>query len=103
MRCGVYEGGGVMSHSGQNGGGKGGRNYHLNWTDTPEGAEFGDYRIYKAWSGTAFPFGIMFKGEPLLQQHGNFMGYCRLKTIENAKRWVEKRLRKCTSYIRWSR
>jgi hypothetical protein len=84
-----------MSRSGQNGGGKGGRNYRLNWSPTLDGgASFGSYTILFSWSGTAFPWSVNFKGQPLLQSHGNFTGYSRFKTLENAKRWVEKRIEK---------
>jgi hypothetical protein len=75
--------------------GKGGRNYRLNWTDEADGgATFGSYRIRFVHAGTAQPWGVFFKEEPMLRAHGNYTGYCRFKTVENAKRWVERRLAK---------
>ena len=83
-----------MSRSGQNGGGKGGRDYRVNWSERADGgAAFGDYTITLSFAGSASPWLVSFKNEPLRQAHGTFTGYSRFKTIANAKRWVEKRLR----------
>lgn len=73
--------------------GKGGRNYRLNWTDVVDGASFGDWSVRLSSPGTAHPFKVCFKGEPLLRAHGAFTGYQCFASVDNAKRWVEKRLR----------
>jgi hypothetical protein len=75
--------------------GKGGRNYRLNWSATADGgAVFSGYSIHYNWQGTSFPWSVHFKGEPMLQAHGACTGYRRFKTMENAKRWVERRIAK---------
>lgn len=72
--------------------GKGGRNYRLNWTDLTDGAEFGNWSITLSSRGTAHPYKVYFKGAPLLRAHGAFEGYQCFASVENAKRWVEKRV-----------
>jgi hypothetical protein len=92
---GKAERGGRRSKPGQNGGGKGGRNYRLNWTLTPDGgAEFGEYSIQHDCQGTAHPYTVHYRGEPLSRAHGNFTGHARFKTLPNAQRWCERRLAK---------
>lgn len=79
-----------MSRSGQNGGGKGGRNYRLNWTPMPDGGvSFGDWRV-KSEPGWRWPWEVHFKGRPFLRNHGVYNGTLRFKTKENAQRYVER-------------
>ncbi len=81
-----------MSRSGGNGGGKGGRNHRLNWMDTPDGgAHFGEWAIV-ADRGFRLPWVLQRRGFAVLRAHGNNSGAARFKTVETAKRWVEKRL-----------
>jgi hypothetical protein len=70
--------------------GKGGRNYRLNWTEASDGgATFGDWRI-KSEPGWRLPWEVRFKDRPFLRRHGDYNGTLRFKTVENAKRYVEK-------------
>jgi hypothetical protein len=78
----------------QNGGGKGGRNYRLNWKTAPDGgATFGDWRIVHR-PGLRLSWVIQYKGYDLARRHGDYRGCVRLKTVDNAKRYVERYLRK---------
>ncbi len=85
-----------MSRSGQNGGGQGGRNHRFNW-GKPDGKgafAFGDWRICIMHQGSTLPWAVFYKDEPMLRRHGDFEGYRRFKTAENAQRWVELRSRR---------
>jgi len=73
--------------------GKGGRNYRLNWTDANGGASFGDWSIRLSGPDTARPFTVYFNGEALLRDHGASAAHRRFASLDNAKRWVEKRMR----------
>jgi hypothetical protein len=76
--------------SGANGGGKGGRNFRLNWSTY---LTFGDWSIQENFRGTSMPWAVVYKNEIVQRAHGAFTGYRRFKTAENAKRWVERYLR----------
>jgi hypothetical protein len=76
-----------MSRSGGTSG-KGGRSYRLNWTDVTDGASFGDWSVRLSSPGSAHPFKVYFKAEPVL--HRRF--FACFASVENAKRWVEKRI-----------
>jgi hypothetical protein len=71
--------------------GKGGRNYHLNWTNDANGAHFGPW-IIEFYATGPMPYRVLKNNYPILRAHGACTGFVRFKTIENAKRWVEKRV-----------
>jgi len=84
--------GGEVSRTGS--GKRGGRDYRLNWKAEPDGVyRFGDYAIRHNAPGTSKPWTVYFKGEPLQRAHGDFTGYRRFASAENAQRWVERRMR----------
>lgn len=79
----------ALSRTGSNGGGKGGRNYRLNWMISGDKITFGEWVVESAQWG----FVVWHKGVMLRRRHGNYEGTLVLKTQEHAKRWVEKRVR----------
>lgn len=83
----------ALSRTGSNGGGKGGRNYRLNWMISGDKITFGEWVVESAKWGDEIRFVVWHKGVMLRRRHGNYEGTLFLKTQEHAKRWVEKRVR----------
>ncbi len=85
-----------MSRSGSNNGGRGGRDFRLNWSIAPgPGGDvtFGDWSVLWRSPGTSFPWTVFYKGSPVLQASGDSSAHRRFKTPQNAMRWVERELR----------
>jgi hypothetical protein len=72
------------------------RQQDLTWTIDDRGvARLGDYWVdAKLFAGTRRPFVVGFQQKLLLRAHGACTGYQRFVSMANAKRWVEKRIKR---------
>lgn len=75
----------MTTRGGSNGGGKGGRNHRLNWTDADGASSFANYKIERIDFGGEERWVVEWRGVPLRRA-------LRFKSLANAKRWVEKRI-----------
>jgi len=83
----------TMARSGQNGGGKGGRNYRVNWSEGKTYA-FGNYLVEDVtFAGSPRPWVVRFKRMVVARAEGRSRGARRFVSAERAMRWVEKLLR----------
>ncbi|MDD1677636.1 MAG: hypothetical protein LUO93_00435 [Methanomicrobiales archaeon] len=83
-----------MSRSGTNHHGSGGRNYRLNWDFARLGrATFGEWTVFSIVWGGEERWCVSRKGHQVRRRYGNYEGYLRLKTMDAAMRWVERKLR----------
>jgi hypothetical protein len=62
------------------------------WTMGPHSvvATLGPWSVHEAFPGTKYPWAVHYKGVLLQRPHGNYTGYQRFMTEDNARRWVEK-------------